>query len=126
MDVDLGHGDAAKGYVVTGERLSVDSRIYSSADIRSLTGLQIEGGLIESGRLSLNEGGTTVIGCSTIRWQQRDPDARGDVDDLSTADLPIYINGERQALLATVNVALKAGLTRVKVIQRGCCLKTSM
>lgn len=126
MDVDLDQGDAAKGYVVTGERLSVDSRIYSSADIRSLTGLQIEGGLIESGRLSLNEGGTTVIGSSTIRWQQRDPDARGDVDDLSTADLPIYINGERQALLATVNVALKAGLTRVKVIQRGCCLKTSM
>jgi hypothetical protein len=38
----------------------------------------------------------------------------------------MYVNGERQALLATIKVGLNDDLTRVKVVQRGCCLKTSM
>lgn len=126
MEIDLGQGSAEKGFVVTGKWRCVISRLYGSTKPPIYIGLQIEGGLIENGDLSLNEGGTSVIAPSTIRWQQKDAKTRQGVEGSSGVDLPIYVNGERQALLATIKVGLKAGLTRVKVIQRGCCLKTSM
>jgi dynein heavy chain 1 len=127
MEIDLGSTDSTRGYVVTGKQSWFRLEYKSWADHSwFVTGLQIEGGQVENGGLSLNEGGTSLVGASTIRWQQKASDTRSGRADNSTVDLPMYVNGERQALLATIKVGLNDDLTRVKVVQRGCCLKTSM
>ena len=88
-------------------------------------GLQLEGAEITDGLLLLNTGGSSTILPSSIVWERKTESAVKQGTIASSVDLPLYINGERRGLLATIEVGLGAGLNRVKVIQRGCCLKAS-
>jgi dynein heavy chain 1 len=128
MRIDLGRTEHEGGFSITGQsddgsRLGI---LDSSADTKHIayntTGLQLEGGEISDGLLSLNNGSATDIPQSSIIWERKGERV---VNQVSSVDLPLYINGERRTLLATIEVGLSARLNRVKVIQRGCCLKAS-
>lgn len=91
----------------------------------NITGLQLEGAEITEGLLLLNNGSSSVIPPSSIVWERKLQSVAKQETVASSVDLPFYINGERRALLATIEVGLSTGLKRVKVIQRGCCLKAA-
>jgi hypothetical protein len=82
----------------------------------------MEGCSMKGDALILTDGGSTNVARSILRW---DMNSKIPEDDLRSAQLPVYINGERRSLLATVDVPITAELSKTKLIQRGCCLKTS-
>jgi dynein heavy chain 1 len=130
MRIDLGQMSSEGGFGITGKLKSgttferqdflLTDRIQSH-----IIGLQLEGAEITEGLLLLNNGSPSTIPPSTIVWERKPESAVKQGKVPSSVDLPFYINGERRALLATIEVGLGAGLNRVKVIQRGCCLKAS-
>lgn len=127
MNIDLGTREG-EGYLVSGmspfDFCNIITPLLTSRNfVRA--GLQIEGGTISESELSLNDGSATTVEHSLLTWTRKDDPDAATQDMASTVQLPVYTNGERGSLLAVTTVALRKGLGRTKVIQRGCCVKAA-
>lgn len=84
-----------------------------------LLGLVLEGATFSGSRLSLNDGETTRLGPSQLRWVQ----VQSDLDDEKGAlvNLPVYLNVDRSDVLFTVKLAFSNSDTNL-VAMRAVCL----
>lgn len=79
----------------------------------------MEGAVLSGNQLSLNDGETTRLGPSQLRWVQAQSDVA--VDGTAFVELPVYLNVDRSDDLFTVELAFSKTDTNL-VAMRAVCL----
>ena len=88
---------------------------------RCATGLVLEGASWATDKLVLNDGETIRLGPSQIRWVQMDDAADAAVDTAGAVNLPVYLNGDRNAVLFNVDLPFDSAAGSL-VATRAVCL----
>lgn len=94
----------------------VVSGVAGSHDVWLIVGLKLEGATWSGSGLALNDGRAVSLGPSQLVWRKAETSAEVGV----SANLPVYLNGDRADVLFGVD--LKTEVARDIMAQRGVCL----